>query len=133
MQGVNDLQQEYLQYFFSSGRRHTMWNCDWSSDVCSSDLFHRQLRADGRVAGHLLRRDPPGDDQPLERMYVGAESAGRARVAASARSEERRVGRECRSRGVPDQQYNNAGRQRSAAGIPAVFFFKRKTAYDVEL
>src|SRR6266481_9636426 len=25
-------------FFFSSKRRHTIWNCDWSSDVCSSDL-----------------------------------------------------------------------------------------------
>src|SRR6266568_8204895 len=28
-----------LFFFFSSRRRHTRWNCDWSSDVCSSDLF----------------------------------------------------------------------------------------------
>src|SRR6267143_1706506 len=27
-------------FFFSSRRRHTRWNCDWSSDVCSSDLPH---------------------------------------------------------------------------------------------
>src|SRR6266481_4504998 len=27
-------------FFFSSRRRHTRWNCDWSSDVCSSDLRH---------------------------------------------------------------------------------------------
>src|SRR6516164_9393785 len=27
-----------LVFFFSSRRRHTRWNCDWSSDVCSSDL-----------------------------------------------------------------------------------------------
>src|SRR6267143_3016144 len=26
-------------FFFSSRRRHTRWNCDWSSDVCSSDLW----------------------------------------------------------------------------------------------
>src|SRR5712692_2732829 len=26
-------------FFFSSRRRHTRWNCDWSSDVCSSDLL----------------------------------------------------------------------------------------------
>src|SRR3989338_1455398 len=26
-------------FFFSSRRRHTRWNCAWSSDVCSSDLF----------------------------------------------------------------------------------------------
>src|SRR6266481_1358314 len=25
-------------HFFSSRVRHTRWNCDWSSDVCSSDL-----------------------------------------------------------------------------------------------
>src|SRR5689334_22764526 len=27
-----------ISFFFSSSRRHTRWNCDWSSDVCSSDL-----------------------------------------------------------------------------------------------
>src|SRR6266568_1795493 len=26
------------RFFFSSRRRHTRWNCDWISDVCSSDL-----------------------------------------------------------------------------------------------
>src|SRR5690242_6612779 len=28
----------YLLFFFSSRRRHTRLTCDWSSDVCSSDL-----------------------------------------------------------------------------------------------
>src|SRR2546427_7020761 len=28
-------------FFFSSRRRHTIFDCDWSSDVCSSDLVHR--------------------------------------------------------------------------------------------
>src|SRR5689334_22540720 len=28
----------FFLFFFSSRRRHTRWNCDWSSDVCSSDL-----------------------------------------------------------------------------------------------
>src|SRR5690625_7891095 len=27
-----------MVFFFSSGRRHTRWPRDWSSDVCSSDL-----------------------------------------------------------------------------------------------
>src|SRR2546430_5084828 len=27
-----------LYFFFSSRRRHTRFDCDWSSDVCSSDL-----------------------------------------------------------------------------------------------
>src|SRR6266481_9967348 len=29
---------QVLLFLFSSRRRHTTWNCDWSSDVCSSDL-----------------------------------------------------------------------------------------------
>src|SRR5256886_3255789 len=29
-------------FFFSSRRRHTRFDCDWSSDVCSSDLVLRQ-------------------------------------------------------------------------------------------
>src|SRR2546430_11286338 len=28
----------FLFVFFSSRRRHTRFDCDWSSDVCSSDL-----------------------------------------------------------------------------------------------
>src|SRR2546430_6608346 len=28
----------YFFFFFSSRRRHTRFDCDWSSDVCSSDL-----------------------------------------------------------------------------------------------
>src|SRR6266853_5509403 len=30
-------------FFFSSRRRHTIFDCDWSSDVCSSDLFPKIL------------------------------------------------------------------------------------------
>src|SRR3990167_10970277 len=30
-------------FFFSSRRRHTRFDCDWSSDVCSSDLFWERL------------------------------------------------------------------------------------------
>src|SRR2546430_13080211 len=28
-----------MSFFFSSRRRHTRFDCDWSSDVCSSDLL----------------------------------------------------------------------------------------------
>src|SRR2546430_7671347 len=28
-----------MLFFFSSRRRHTRFDCDWSSDVCSSDLL----------------------------------------------------------------------------------------------
>src|SRR5260370_24562291 len=32
------LANTYIVFFFSSRRRHTRFKCDWSSDVCSSDL-----------------------------------------------------------------------------------------------
>src|SRR2546427_9121998 len=31
----------FLFFFFSSRRRHTRFDCDWSSDVCSSDLVSK--------------------------------------------------------------------------------------------
>src|SRR5690242_21533585 len=39
-------------FFFSSRRRHTRLTCDWSSDVCSSDLEVEQVPA--RVGDHVL-------------------------------------------------------------------------------
>src|SRR2546430_15105675 len=39
-------------FFFSSRRRHTRFDCDWSSDVCSSDLVPAGLPfKDGKPAG----------------------------------------------------------------------------------
>src|SRR5438132_4173287 len=43
-------------FFFSSRRRHTISLCDWSSDVCSSDLEDRQCAED-------LVRDRVGEDR----------------------------------------------------------------------
>src|SRR2546430_9690716 len=34
-----------MGFFFSSRGRHTRFDCDWSSDVCSSDLDLRNVRA----------------------------------------------------------------------------------------
>src|SRR5437870_10161322 len=48
-----------LEFFFSSRRRHTRWPRDWSSDVCSSDLYsfhnHSQLET-GRQRDESHRR-----------------------------------------------------------------------------
>src|SRR2546427_13006201 len=48
-------------FFFSSRRRHTRFDCDWSSDVCSSDLAlstrtraHRRLRRRGAARGWCI-------------------------------------------------------------------------------
>src|SRR5690242_21471061 len=40
-----------LWFFFSSRRRHTRLTCDWSSDVCSSDLLPRVFSARVRERG----------------------------------------------------------------------------------
>src|SRR5437764_6995778 len=72
----------YFFFFFSSRRRHTRYIGDWSSDVCSSDLR-------GRDGPQRIRRD--GDVLAVEP----------AQAAGGARSEERRVGKECRSRWSP--------------------------------
>src|SRR5689334_12176911 len=41
-----------LAFFFSSRRRHTRWNCDWSSDVYSSDLSRHPTRKGRRLHRH---------------------------------------------------------------------------------
>src|SRR3712207_8468691 len=89
-------------FFFSSRRRHTRYWRDWSSDVCSSDLLHPRRRD---LGGH---REPEerraGRRRGLAGLGVAREHVGRQRAVAPAppeRSEERRVGKECRSRWSP--------------------------------
>src|SRR5260370_14746154 len=40
------MDMKVFYFFFSSRRRHTRFKCDWSSDVCSSDLDALRLRLD---------------------------------------------------------------------------------------
>src|SRR5260221_8303371 len=47
-------------FFFSSRRRHTRSLCDWSSDVCSSDL-NGGLESDRLTVGFLVVRAPDGE------------------------------------------------------------------------
>src|SRR2546430_5338216 len=47
-------------FFFSSRRRHTRFDCDWSSDVCSSDLD--QGARPGPGVAHALRSQRSGAD-----------------------------------------------------------------------
>src|SRR5260370_5838109 len=42
LQSVQTGVEMALLFFFSSRRRHTRFKCDWSSDVCSSDLAGRE-------------------------------------------------------------------------------------------
>src|SRR3989338_1987576 len=43
--------------FFASRRRNTRWNCDWSSDVCSSDLDGSALGSYTCAGGNICCRD----------------------------------------------------------------------------
>src|SRR2546430_2983738 len=157
-------------FFFSSRRRHTRFDCDWSSDVCSSDLGAPELGREPRArdvhlaglerhVGLVLRDVVPvgadgveagalGAERGLEKHGIGGEDGddlihgavlppaakrfqqlaiglghgaqytrnleppvgtyGRREqprvapsVLAAFRSEERRVGKECRSRWSP--------------------------------
>src|SRR5688500_19520158 len=67
-----------VYFFFSSRRRHTRLQGDWSSDVCSSDLAQRlELIADGlgdlrAVAGRKRRRDR-GAQRHEQRLARGSQ------------------------------------------------------------
>src|SRR2546430_5541811 len=101
------IQTMAVLFFFSSRRRHTRFDCDWSSDVCSSDLA--AIEGSGGVEGEEARgagaryhlAELQGD-----RLVLGdrlAEGAAHLRVVGrEPRSEERRVGKEWRSRWSPD-------------------------------
>src|SRR5437867_12035096 len=89
MVGVR-LLDDVLFFFFSSRRRHTRSYGDWSSDVCSSDLRPRnESEAIDRIAVAM----------PNVAMVIAAPSVCGTRCTNMIRrSEERRVGKECRSR-----------------------------------
>src|SRR5690606_40673188 len=95
-----------LCFFFSSRRRHTRFSRDWSSDVCSSDLS-TILFAGYQAAGTRGAAMVAGADKVKihgEYIPVRAEVQNLPMLSAHAdsdRSEERRVGKECRSRWWP--------------------------------
>src|SRR5438034_8137450 len=85
----------FFFFFFSSRRRHTRSLCDWSSDVCSSDL--RQFAGFGSAAQtnarfkYLLEHGSHGLSVAFDLPTL------MGRDPDHPRSEERRVGKECRS------------------------------------
>src|SRR5438094_10566368 len=84
-------------FSFSSRRRYTRSYGDWSSDVCSSDLGRRSWSTRSRY-------------RPPRAISAGAgclTARARSRRVVSgprARSEERRVGKECRSGRAQDDE-----------------------------
>src|SRR5256886_10395954 len=94
-----------LLFFFSSRRRHTRFDCDWSSDVCSSDLLKRVTPNGLGVvmtiallgAPFLFLRQTPNGWLQRTPAFVSRTFP----ILGFVRSEERRVGKECRSRWSP--------------------------------
>src|SRR5438270_8331060 len=89
-------------FFFSSRRRHTRFDCDWSSDVCSSDLMHYAMTSGcSRRQLALVLPEPVfelGEQfQGVIAQDLSADGKGMFFEQVAARSEERRVGKECRS------------------------------------
>src|SRR5256886_6702069 len=85
---LTQTQRERLNTIFSSNRRrHTRFDCDWSSDVCSSDL--RRACSSGDVA----RRRVAAAGLPRPRVGVARrarQAVGRAGLAARACPGQRR-------------------------------------------
>src|SRR5206468_7920890 len=88
-------------FFFSSRRRHTRSDRDWSSDVCSSDLDFVERSA---ISSPISLRLGPGTRTfSIASRPTKSPLAGLTIQPRPARSEERRVGKECRSRRGADQ------------------------------
>src|SRR5256885_7348342 len=93
-------------FFFSSRRRHTRLQGDWSSDVCSSDLFATS-RLGIALALEAMRMIEEGVasaeeiDRAIELGYGHPMGPLKLTDHVGLRSEERRVGKECRSRWSP--------------------------------
>src|SRR5690606_39888320 len=85
-----------LAFFFSSRRRHTRFSRDWSSDVCSSDLENPAKR--------WKERNTSGDPERESRSFRLLRRNSLQSGYFGARSEERRVGKEGRSRGSRGQE-----------------------------
>src|SRR3712207_9423917 len=106
-------------FFFSSRRRHTRYWRDWSSDVCSSDLKGIEIVPEDVCASfqaavvdvlcHKAIKATKDKDYKILTLSggVAANSALREKLKERSnregldRSEERRVGKECRSRWSP--------------------------------
>src|SRR3989440_3332828 len=99
------LSRRILVFFFSSRRRHTRSDRDWSSDVCSSDLIlvDRGIVFKGKCACPLRMNDISVAQHEIDGFLgLGFGFGWEAeKYECMTRSEERRVGKECRSRWSP--------------------------------
>src|SRR2546430_13538893 len=62
-----------LLFFFSSRRRHTRFDCDWSSDVCSSDLDRHVGPDVAAPAAVAAGNEPAGLERRAQRAIQRSE------------------------------------------------------------
>src|SRR5205814_5936932 len=93
---------QFFFFFFSSRRRHTRCLSDWSSDVCSSDLFHLNETEIDLIRALVPKRQfllKTPEHAKVANLTVDRKSYWLyTNDPFDNRSEERRVGKECRSR-----------------------------------
>src|SRR3546814_5763861 len=84
-------------FFFKQKTAYEMRISDWSSDVCSSDLPPGSIAFSSPPATAVIGEDGLAVDIEFEAVAVGIIGDGHERLQGSrpARSEERRVGKEC--------------------------------------
>src|SRR5207302_2636620 len=82
-------------FFFSSRRRHTRFSRDWSSDVCSSDLSPSTW-----ASIELDTNRTPSKESTIF-LCPSLSTRSKSSSPTFSRSEERRVGKECRSGWAP--------------------------------
>src|SRR2546421_6074766 len=96
----------FVFFFFSSRRRHTRSDRDWSSDVCSSDLtingqsYCESLKPICISGAKSSLHSANAFNKLTWEPHTTVIHRGSGAVSTS-RSEERRVGKECRSRWSP--------------------------------
>src|SRR5699024_11256212 len=102
----------YFFFFFSSRRRHTRSKRDWSSDVCSSDLEFYQK---GLVAMWRAYETYQPDKGVLSTYFNYSIRHRLIDLIQKKRSEERRVGKEWKSRWSRNQ-YNKKRKRKDRDG-----------------
>src|SRR5437588_12936388 len=103
-------------FFFSSRRRHTRSLCDWSSDVCSSDLIYTGSPGHLVPSYHAVYENCPDRFNPASRSQA-ISTVRKCEGLVCRRSEERRVGKECRS---GRSRYNQKKQQTIVVTLQAV-------------
>src|SRR5256886_8794125 len=141
----NQQMAQWYVFFFSSRRRHTRFDCDWSSDVCSSDLILEGFEQNPRGQSGLADAGWANEDEVL---LIGdelqfSESADLFAIDSGLASERERVQRPAfRQLGVADAPFQSvflsrmplsAHETRDELGVGRVLFFGGAQLFVIDI